>query len=570
MAAGSSSRRGSSPWAAAVPTAVVRNSRHSAGSANWLGAAEWAVNGLLVLTLWALVASATGAGVTNASTSGAAAIGLTPASAAANATVGASGSGFSGRTLVQLTWDGNPAGMPSVQTAGNGSFKATFVVPAAAGGTTHTIAATAQASTGGNGKKPGASSSASALFTVLSLISLASPTPTPAATASPTPTVAPTAQPSPTPAPTTPAPTTTTSPAPSATAAPTAAPSAIATIAPTPVPTVAPSPMGFVTRSATQLFVGTQPYRFTGLNIYNANSRNNCWYSLGNNDDQLAASLSAIGGGQEVFRAWFFQAEATTNGTRDWAAFDHTLAVARAAGERVIPVLANQWGDCEDQPAGVYKTDDWYASGYKTVVRSGTVPYRDWVKEVATRYRNDPTILAWELMNEPENKVSYPDGACGSADTLRAWASDVSGLIKSVDANHLVSLGIIGSGQCGARGTEYQVLHSLSTIDLCSYHDYDQPTSPLPGDQWNGLLTRISQCASLGKPLYIGESGIKTADVGTLVTRATDFSQKVVAEFGAGAVGFLLWAWDDAAHGGSSAGYDIGPADPSLALLLQN
>ena len=36
-----------------------------------------------------------------------------------------------------------------------------------------------------------------------------------------------------------------------------------------------------MTRSGTQLLLDGRPYRFTGLNIYNANSIDNCWYTLG-------------------------------------------------------------------------------------------------------------------------------------------------------------------------------------------------------------------------------------------------------------------------------------------------
>ena len=89
----------------------------------------------------------------------------------------------------------------------------------------------------------------------------------------------------------------------------------------------------FVSRAGTRLFLDGQPYRFTGLNIYNANSQNNCWYSLGAGSG-LDSSLAAIGSGQEAFRAWFFQRLATTDGHRDWSAFDHTLAVAAARGQR--------------------------------------------------------------------------------------------------------------------------------------------------------------------------------------------------------------------------------------------
>jgi endo-1,4-beta-mannosidase len=319
----------------------------------------------------------------------------------------------------------------------------------------------------------------------------------------------------------------------------------------------------FVARTGATLTLDGAPYRFTGLNIYNANSRDNCWYSLGYADGRLDAALGSIGGGQEVFRAWFFQSLATTNGVRDWSAFDHTLAVAKVRGVRVIATLANQWGDCEEQPSGVYKTDSWYASGYRTIVRSGTVDYRSWVAEIAARYRDDPTVMAWELMNEPENKVDTA-GPCGAPETLRGWAADVSTLIKAVDPNHLIAVGTIGSGQCGAQEDAYRELHALPDIDLCSYHDYDLPQAAMPGDQWNGLQVRLDQCAAIGKPLFVGETGLSSSGAGTLAARATAFDRKFAAEFAAGVVGILMWSWRDE---GSSSGYDIGPRDPALALL---
>ena len=109
--------------------------------------------------------------------------------------------------------------------------------------------------------------------------------------------------------------------------------------------------------------------------------------------------------------------------------------------------------------------------------------------------------------------------------------------------------------------------NATAGVDLCEYHDYS--TVAMPGDQWNGLSTRISQCASLGKPLFVGESGVKATDAGgTLTDRANLFGSKVTTQFNAGVVGELLWDWRDSAHGGSStSGYEIGPGDPALSAL---
>ena len=138
---------------------------------------------------------------------------------------------------------------------------------------------------------------------------------------------------------------------------------------------------------------------------------------------------------------------------------------------------------------------------------SGTVSYRDWVAEVVNRYKDDPTILAWQLVNEAEVKPGRDTGcSTNAAGILKSFAADVSGLVKSIDPNHLVSLGTMGGGQCGAQGSEYEDVHSVPTIDLCEYHDY-QPNAAMPGDQWNGLQVRIDQCQALNKPLFVERRG---------------------------------------------------------------
>jgi mannan endo-1,4-beta-mannosidase len=334
-------------------------------------------------------------------------------------------------------------------------------------------------------------------------------------------------------------------------------------------PSNAVTPVGFVTRNGTQLLIEGQPYRPIGLNIYNANSNGWCWYQM--NGSILDDSLSAIGSDKNAMRAWFFQQLATTNGARDWTAFDHTLAVARAHGYRVVATLIDQWGNCgttNGQGYG-YKTPAWYQDGYKQPDPSAIASYRDWVQEVVSRYKDDPTILAWQLVNEPE--VSVPVSGGGGCDEAAAepildgFANDVAGLIKSIDPNHLVSLGTIGSGQCGAQSTDYKQVMSDPSLDLCEYHDYGD-RNPIPGDQWNGLQVRINQCNELGKPLLVGELGVKPSDVGgTLADRANVVASKLCGQLSAGVAGLLLWAWDK--DGSLLDNFDIGPGDPVLDVL---
>jgi hypothetical protein len=168
------------------------------------------------------------------------------------------------------------------------------------------------------------------------------------------------------------------------------------------------SPANYVSRQGQTLYLNDKSYTFMGINMYYANVRNSCaGYNDGDANGMFANDLAtyntATNGNAKVIRAWFTQVQATTNGSLDWSAFDQTLATAQAAGFKVIPVLANQWGVC-DNSAGAYDayhTLSWYQSGYKTAPdQSGPLSYRQYVQDVVTRYKDNPTILAWELMNE--------------------------------------------------------------------------------------------------------------------------------------------------------------------------
>jgi mannan endo-1,4-beta-mannosidase len=456
-------------------------------------------------------------------------------------------------------WLDNPA-MTGTPTHIEGSAPIDFVgtdpagkgkpwnASAAAGGT-HTITAKVETKSG--------TTSFTTTFTVQSGVGIVPP-PAAVASSTPRPTATPTAkatiQATPTPAATpTPKPAATPTPKPAVT--PTPKPTAPPTRTPAPAPTAIPA--GFLGTSGTQFTLGGQPFTFTGFNIYQANSRANCSSTMGTGS-ALDTALSSIGAGSEVFRAWFFQSLATTNGQRDWSAFDHTLAVARAHGVKIVVTLGNQWGSCEGSQ---YLDDSWYLGGYKTQVISGdTVPYRQFVQEIVSRYKDDPTIAMWQLINEAEIKTGKSASSCSPTADLYNFAADVSGLIKSIDPNHLVNLGQMGAGQCGAQGGDYKLVNSISTLDVCEYHDYGHETTALP----TNLVNDIAACNSLGKPLFVGEAGIQESTVGSLSARAAAFDAKCTAMFKAGVRGFLIWSWNNSPSSGS---WEVGPGDPTLPVI---
>ena len=346
----------------------------------------------------------------------------------------------------------------------------------------------------------------------------------------------------------------------------------------------------FVTRAGSQLLAAGQPYVFTGVNVYNANSDG--WCAGAFSDAELAVELDEIGlGGEEhgVIRAWFFQTLATDKVTkgRDWSRMDRTLQIARAKGYKIIPTLTDQWGECgtDVTPTYSFKSEAWYTGGY-TLPDPGMIEgdpeigragypdwksYRDWVAEIVDRYKGDPTILAWQLINEAEVNPGGAFGGCEPGDRpftiLRAWAEDVSNLVRSIDANHLISLGTIGGGQCGTQVYQYRDVHALPNIDLCEVHDYT-PNQAIPGDQWNGMSVRIQQCNELDKPLFVGEVGMWPDHAGgTFELRAAALRSKILAQRALGVDGHLAWAWIGTPS--TLMNYDIGPGDPVLDELRE-
>lgn len=95
-------------------------------------------------------------------------------------------------------------------------------------------------------------------------------------------------------------------------------------------------------------------------------------------------------------------------------------------------------------------------------------------------YKNDPTIFAWELMNEPRCP-SDPSG-----DKLQSWIQEMAVFVKSLDAKHLVEIGLEGfygpSSPARTRfnpnpyaaqvGTDFIRNNQVLGVDFASVHVY--------------------------------------------------------------------------------------------------
>jgi mannan endo-1,4-beta-mannosidase len=131
-------------------------------------------------------------------------------------------------------------------------------------------------------------------------------------------------------------------------------------------------------------------------------------------------------------------------------------------------------------------------------------------------YSDDPTIMAWQLCNEPR-----PGGSEAAVKTnteaYLAWIKDTAALIRSLDGNHLVSLG--QEGLAGVNGDPDLVLKAHEHIDYITAHIWPQNWSWIdPKDiagTYDSAATKVTAyidahidlAKKLDKPLVFEEFG---------------------------------------------------------------
>jgi hypothetical protein len=342
-----------------------------------------------------------------------------------------------------------------------------------------------------------------------------------------------------------------------------------------------------ITRSGSTLMLHGHAYRFTGVNAYQLgtywNSNLGCGGQLTDQQlDQFFASLRP----DSVVRFWAFQALAVNRNTHkpDFTGLDRVFRAAERHGQRLIPVLSNQDGSCDD---GHWRDIAWYSGAFTKAFddnRRGVTPapFTSWVTSIVSRYRSSRALGMWEPVNEPEATncaTGYRGNSCyahhppcppGGAAALRHFFDTIGGQIKRLDPKHLLVSGVIGAGQCGTQGADYSMVHASRFVDVATYHDYGSDNVPVPGDRWNGMAVRLRQAEALAKPLISEEVGIRSSpnqDPGCVdpARRTALLTSKLHGQLAAGSRGFLPWTYAPAAEAGCR--HDIGASDPMLVVL---
>ena len=128
-------------------------------------------------------------------------------------------------------------------------------------------------------------------------------------------------------------------------------------------------------------------------------------------------------------------------------------------------------------------------------------------------YIEDPAIMSWQIGNEPR---AFSQGALPD---FEKWLSEASALIRSLDPNHLISIGSEGSWGCENDYGVYERICADKNIDYCNIHLWPYNWSWARKDHLIEDLEvsckntkeyidkHLDICAKLKKPLVMEEFG---------------------------------------------------------------
>ncbi|MEW6509769.1 MAG: cellulase family glycosylhydrolase [Bacteroidota bacterium] len=349
-----------------------------------------------------------------------------------------------------------------------------------------------------------------------------------------------------------------------------------------------PSPAQFVARQGNGLAVNGRPFRFLGGNAYYLAS------SAARGDTASVAEVFAMAQGlrMTVVRTWAFNdgADSLDSAVIQYRpgvfnetalrGLDRVLCMAARYGIRLILPLVNSW----DEFGGMNQYVRWL--GAVQQVQPGNVPseivrgeegrqYRRFVSTTAAHddfyynptirswfenyaamlvnrvnsctgrtYRDDTTIAAWELANEPRSSDK-------TGRLVRDWLDVMGSWMQALDPNHLVGSGEEGfdvtampyrqeayGGQDwmfdGTAGISFSLNVQSPLLDFASVHLYPASWGIPGGAGGDWIRDHLRIASSSGTPLVIGEFGVRALQVATydswLATATYD-----------GAAGALAW-----------------------------
>ncbi len=300
----------------------------------------------------------------------------------------------------------------------------------------------------------------------------------------------------------------------------------------------------FIGTKGSQFILKDEAFRFAGTNNYYLNYKDNemiddvienakdmnlkvirCWAFLDGMGDSMKNNNAYMQTAPGIF-------DQIPEGARNgFEALDYALNKASEEGIYLVLVLSNNWNAF----GGVDQYVEWSTTAeshddFYTDAQCKEM-YKNYVKYLLNRtnsinklkYKDDPTIMSWELMNEARCE-SDPTG-----DSILNWADEMSTYIKTIDEKHLVAFGDEGffkrldaepsqwayNGFAGIDGDRILELENIGygTFHLYPTHwgetfDYDAADS---GSKW--ITKHVEAAQKVNKPTVLEEFGITKTGV---------------------------------------------------------
>ncbi|KAK1391698.1 Mannan endo-1,4-beta-mannosidase [Heracleum sosnowskyi] len=279
---------------------------------------------------------------------------------------------------------------------------------------------------------------------------------------------------------------------------------------------------------------------------YYANGFNAYWLMVVASDPSQRNKISsvfqeAVSNGLTLSRTWAFsdggsqslQFSPGVYNEQMFQGLDFVIYEAGRYGIKLILSLVNNYNDfggknqyvnwARDQGQTISSDDDFFTNSlvkgfYKNHINT-VLNRRNSITGIS--YKDDYTIMAWELMNEARC-TSDPSG-----NTLQAWITEMASYVKSVDTKHLLEVGLEGFyGESAPTdkqfnltvklGTDFIANNQIPSIDFATIHLYpdqwmpgsDEETQQAFSDNWINTHIQDTQTI-LQKPLLVTEFGWK-------------------------------------------------------------
>jgi len=226
--------------------------------------------------------------------------------------------------------------------------------------------------------------------------------------------------------------------------------------------------------------------------------------------------------------------------------------------------------DPEDRSKGWGAFMNFSASFYRN--EKANALFRDYVKTILTRrntcngriYSEDPTIMAWQLANEPRPGTSGPEGEQNLVSYYR-WIDQTATYIHALDTNHLVSTG--SEGAVGFRWSNEYALktHAFRSIDYVTFHlwpvnwgwfnpmNFEETLPSTEEKAMNYVRDHLAIARELQKPITLEEFGMARDSArcapGSPTTARDRYFAKILnalcdsARAGAPFAGSNFWGW---------------------------